>query len=120
VAADPLLAALLREALEAVVLLLAPIVPHFCEELWEAFGHEDGLSYVPVPVCDADSLHDESVLVVIQINGKVRERLTVARDLDEEKLKELALASPKIQKYTADKSPRKVIVIPNKLVNVVV
>jgi leucyl-tRNA synthetase len=119
-AADPLLAGLLREAVEAVILLLAPIVPHFCEELWSQLGYREGLSYVPVPEYDPASLVEESVLVVVQINGKVRERLTVPRDLEEEKLKELAFASRRVQKYTENKNLRKVIVIPNKLVNIVV
>ena len=119
-AKDPVLAALLREAVETVILLLAPIVPHFCEELWSAFGYREGLSYVPVPEYDPDSLVEDTVLVVVQINGKVRERLTVPRDLEEEKVRELAFASHRVQKHTAGKTPRKVIVIPNKLVNIVV
>ncbi len=119
-AAEPQLAALLREAIEVVILLLSPIVPHFCEELWEALGYAEGLSYHPVPEYDPEALVEESVLVVVQINGKVRERLTVTRDLEEEKLKELAFASPRVQKYTAGKTPRKVIVLPNKLVNIVI
>jgi len=118
--ADKVLASLLREAIETVVLLLAPIVPHICEELWEELGHERGVSYVPVPTVDAASLIEDTVLVVVQINGKVRERLTVARDMAQDEIKKLALASEKVQKHIGDKELRKVIVVPNKLVNIVV
>ncbi|NPA25614.1 MAG: leucine--tRNA ligase [Deltaproteobacteria bacterium] len=117
---DEILAALLREAVETVILLLAPIVPHICEELWAEIGGSGELAYAPLPEVDPDSLIEDTVLVVVQINGKVRERLTVARDLDSEEVKKLALASSRVQKYTDGKTLRKVIVIPNKLVNIVV
>ena len=118
--ADKVLAALLREAIETVVLLLAPIVPHICEELWEELGNDMGVSYIPVPVVDSDSLVEDTVLVVVQINGKVRERLTVACDMAQDEIKKLALDSKKVQKYIGDKKLRKIIVIPNKLVNIVI
>ncbi|MEA3332176.1 MAG: leucine--tRNA ligase [Pseudomonadota bacterium] len=118
--ADKVLASLLREAVETVILLLAPIVPHICEELWEELGHDQGVSYVSVPVVDAASLIEDTVLVVVQINGKVRERLTVARDMAQDEIKKLALASEKVQKHIGGKELRKVIVVPNKLVNIVV
>ena len=118
--ADKLLASLLREAVEVVVLLLAPIVPHIAEELWLELGHEGGVSYVPVPEADPAALVEDTILVVVQINGKVRERLQVPRDMAEEELKAQALASAKVQKHIGDKDLRKVIVIPNKLVNIVV
>ncbi len=117
---DEILAALLREAVETVILLLAPIVPHVCEELWAEIGGAGELAYAPLPEVDPDSLIEDTVLVVVQINGKVRERLTVARDLDSEEVRKLALASSRVQKYTDGKTLRKVIVIPNKLVNIVV
>ncbi len=118
--ADKVLAALLREAFETVVLLLSPIVPHICEELWEEFGNDKGVSYVPVPVADPESLIEDTVVVVVQINGKVRERLTVALDMAQDEVQKLALVSEKVQKHIGDKALRKVIVVPNKLVNIVV
>jgi len=118
--ADKLLASLLREAVEVVVLLLAPIVPHIAEELWFELGYEGGVSYVPVPCVDPAALVEDTTLVVVQINGKVRERLQVALDMAEDEVKKLALASTKVQKYIGDKPLRKVIVVPNKLVNIVV
>jgi leucyl-tRNA synthetase len=117
---DQLLASLLREAVETVVVLLAPIVPHIAEELWFELGYEGGVSYVPVPCADPEALVEDTTLVVVQINGKVRERLQVARDMAEDEVKKLALDSAKVQKYIGDKALRKVIVIPNKLVNIVV
>ena len=117
---DKVLAALLREAVETVVLLLSPIVPHICEELWEELGNDKGISYVPVPVADAASLIEDTVVVVVQINGKVRERLTVARNMEQDEVQKLALDSEKVQKYIGGKNLRKIIVIPNKLVNIVV
>ncbi len=117
---DKMLAALLREAVEVVILLLAPIVPHISEELWFELGNEGGVSYVPVPIADVDALVEETTLVVVQINGKVRERLQVTCDMAKDDLEKLALASAKVQKYIAGKSLRKVIVVPNKLVNIVV
>ena len=117
---DKVLAALLREAVEAVVLLLAPIVPHIAEELWLELGNQGGVSYVPVPVADAEALVEDTVLVVVQVNGKVRERLRVTLDMAKDEVKKLALASAKVQKHIAGKPLRKVIVVPNKLVNIVV
>ncbi|MBN2706930.1 MAG: leucine--tRNA ligase [Deltaproteobacteria bacterium] len=117
---DRVLAALLREALETVVLLLSPIVPHICEELWLELGHQGGLSYIPAPQVDAAALLEDSVLVVVQINGKVRERLMVARDLADAEVGKLALASERVRKYVDGKPARKVVVVPNKLVNIVV
>ena len=118
--ADKLLAELLREAVETVVLLLSPIVPHVAEELWFELGHRGGISYVPVPVADAEALVEDTVLVVVQVNGKVRERLQVPLDMAKDEVEKLALDSDKVQKYIADKRLRKVIVVPNKLVNIVV
>ncbi|MCK5915025.1 MAG: class I tRNA ligase family protein, partial [Deltaproteobacteria bacterium] len=118
--ADKLLASLLREAVETVVLLLAPIVPHIAEEIWSELGHTNGISYVPVPIADPEALVEDTILVVVQVNGKVRERLQVARDMAKDDLEKLALASERVQKYINDKTLRKVIVVPNKLVNIVV
>ncbi len=118
--ADKTLASLLREAVETGVLLLSPIVPHICEEIWEELGNDKGVSYVSVPVADPQSLIEDTVTVVVQINGKVRERLNVALDMAQDEVQKLALASEKVQKHIGEKPLRKVIVVPNKLVNIVV
>ncbi len=118
--ADKVLAAILREAVETVVLLLAPIVPHITEELWFELGNQGGISYVPVPVADAEALVEDTVLVVVQVNGKVRERLQVPLDMAKAEVEKQALDSAKVQKHLAGKTPRKIIVVPNKLVNIVV
>jgi leucyl-tRNA synthetase len=105
---------------ETVVVLLAPIVPHIAEELWFELGNSGGITYVPVPVADAEALIEDTVLVVVQVNGKVRERLQVSLGMAKDEVEKLALASAKVQKHIAGKPLRKVIVVPNKLVNIVV
>jgi leucyl-tRNA synthetase len=106
--------------MEGLVKMLAPIVPHVAEELWSLLGHEGGISYAEWPTYDESKLVEETVQVILQVNGKVRGKITVDKDIDKEELEKLALADSKIQQWTADKTVRKVIVIPNKIVNIVV
>jgi len=110
----------MRFALETAVLLLAPIVPHFCEEIWETMGHDKSVLLCPWPVFeDAATIKDE-IEVVIQVNGKLRSRFAAAVDADEAALKETALAYERVMKFIGGKTVRKVIVVKNKLVNIVV
>jgi len=109
-----------REAVESALLLLYPMTPHFCSELWEMTGHEENIEDRTWPSFDRESAKEEEITIVIQVNGKVRSRLVVSPDTDNDKLKELALQDAKVQKFVADKNIRKVIVVPKKLVNVVV
>ncbi|MBW1988545.1 MAG: leucine--tRNA ligase [Deltaproteobacteria bacterium] len=110
----------LAKALQTVVLLLAPIVPHLSEELWEVLGNEPSVAKAPWPQWREDALATSTVLVVVQVNGKLRSRLNVAADADQESVKQMALADPQVRKFVGDKPVKKVICVPGKLVNVVV
>ncbi len=110
----------LREALEAVVRLLAPFVPHICHELWEGLGHAEPLAAAGWPAWDAEALVVDEVLLVVQVNGKVRGKVTVPAGADEEALRQAALAEPNVARTLEGQTVRKVIVIPGRLVNVVV
>ncbi len=112
--------ALLREALESTLLLLYPFVPHFCEELWEKCGHQGGIELVGWPGYDPDAAADEELLIIVQVNGKLRGRITVPTDASEESVKAGALADDKVMAYLDGKSPRKIIYVPGKLLNIVV
>jgi leucyl-tRNA synthetase len=113
-------AAVVREAVESVVRLLAPFVPHFAEELWSELGHEGTLEQAGWPGYDAEAAVDEEVTVVIQVNGKLRSKLMVAPDVEEETVKAAALADEKVLPHLEGKSVRKVVYVPGKLVNIVV
>ncbi len=110
----------MRSALETVVLLLAPIVPHFCEELWEALGHGRSVLLSPWPSFDEAATVRDEVEVVVQVNGKLRSRFTAASDSDVETLRQAALADDRIDRLIGGKTVKKVIVVKNKLVNIVV
>jgi len=109
-----------REAIEALVLLLSPFAPHTAEELWERLGHAGGLMRVPWPVFDAEAAKAAEVVVPVQINGKVRARVTVPADLSDGDLSARALADPVVQSHTQGKTVRKVVVAKGPLVSVVV
>jgi len=110
----------LREALETVVILLTPFVPHIAEEMWSQLGHEDRLSLRSWPVCDEEALVEQSIMLVVQVNGKVRGKVTVAADAAEEAIRQAALEEPNVARFISEKTLRKVIVVPGRLVNVVV
>jgi leucyl-tRNA synthetase len=111
--------AVLREALEALVLMLAPFAPHTAEELWEFLGHEGGLTYAPWPAYDPVVARSSEIVVPVQVNGKLRSRLTVAADTAEADLQAAALADAAVRTHTSGKTIQKVIVARGKLVNVV-
>jgi len=108
------------EGVNAMLTMLAPFAPHLAEELWETLGHRESIFRQPWPVADAALARAETVEVVVQVNGKVRSRQHIPRGTGEDRLKELALLDPRIQSWTAGKAVRKVVVIPDKLVNIVV
>ncbi len=110
---------ILRGAFEAVALLLAPIVPHFSEELWAELGHKDSVLIASWPDFREDVLVKDDLLIVIQVNGKLRSRITVPSDADEAAVREAALADEKAQSFYAGKTIRKVVVVKDKLVNIV-
>jgi leucyl-tRNA synthetase len=108
------------EAIETLLKLLAPIAPHVTEELWQGLGHDDSVHLQSWPQWDPELLIEESVTMVIQVNGKVRDRVEVAVDITEEAAIEAALAAERIQSWIEGKAVRKVIARPPKLVNIVV
>ncbi|MFH1985690.1 MAG: leucine--tRNA ligase [Pseudomonadota bacterium] len=110
----------LRFALENVVLMLAPIVPHFAEEVWSALGHGGSIVLEPWPTFREDALEKDEVTIVIQVNGKLRGRFTAPADADEAALKAMALADENAQRFIESKTIRKVIVVKKKLVNIVI
>ncbi len=109
-----------KEAINALLLLLSPFSPHICEELWQLCGNEEAICLQKWPTYDPDALIQDEIEIVVQISGKVRDRITVATGLSEEELRQIALASPKIQQLIQDKTIVKTIVVPGKLVNIVV
>ena len=117
--ANPLGLAVEREALEAAILLLAPIVPHISHSLWQALGHKSIPLNEKWPTLDESALTRSTVEVVIQVNGKLRGKLDAAIDSPKEQLEALALAQENVQKFLEGITVRKVIVVPNKLVNIV-
>jgi leucyl-tRNA synthetase len=112
--------ALMQEALELVVLMLSPIVPHITHTLWTALGHTDAVLDCAWPVVDQSALVQESITLVVQVNGKVRGRVDVPADAAREVIEAAVMAEDNVQKHMDGKSPRKVIVVPGKLVNIVV
>jgi leucyl-tRNA synthetase len=111
--------AIWREAVETLLKMMAPIFPHISEELWQQMGHSESIHLQPWPEGDPDLAADESIEVVVQINGKIRDRLTVGPDTAVDVLEREALALESIQRHLEGKAPRKVIVVPGKLVNIV-
>lgn len=109
----------LRESIEAMVRLLYPIAPHVTEELWAELGYGETLVDKPWPAWDKGLVAGAAITVVVQINGKVRAQLSLESDVTEEDMKEAAFADEKIQGHLDGKEPRKVIVVPKKLVNIV-
>jgi leucyl-tRNA synthetase len=108
-----------REVAEAMVLMVAPLAPHLAEELWSRLGHDTTLAYEPFPKPDPALLAVESVTCVLQVAGKVRDRIEVAPDVTEEELREKALASEAVQRALDGRPARTVVVRAPRLANVV-
>ncbi|WP_214407077.1 leucine--tRNA ligase [Pseudonocardia lacus] len=108
-----------RAVAEPLVLMMAPLTPHIAEELWSLLGHSGTLAHGPFPAADERYLVAETVEYPIQVNGKVRSRITVPADADQDQLQAAALADDKVVAALAGREPRKVIVVPGRLVNVV-
>jgi leucyl-tRNA synthetase len=118
--AAPLDRSVMQEALEIAVLMLSPIIPHVTHAMWSALGHRRALIDEPWPVLDADALEQATAEIVVQVNGKLRARITVPVEAGEEALREAALADAHVRKFVGTAAIRKVIVVRGKLVNVVV
>ena len=108
-----------RAALEPLVLMVAPLAPHLAEELWLRLGHETSLAHGPFPTADPQYLTEDTVELPVQVNGKVRGRITVAADADADALEAAALADAKVQEFLNGATPKKVIVVAGRLVNIV-
>jgi leucyl-tRNA synthetase len=110
----------IQEALETAILMLAPIVPHFCHALWIHLGHDEAVMNSSWPQVDRSALTETSITVVLQVNGKLRDTVEVAKDISKDELEKLALDNEAVKRFTADGTIRKVIVVPGRLVNIVV
>ncbi|MDF7638493.1 leucine--tRNA ligase [Lactobacillus sp. ESL0791] len=108
-----------REYAEGFITLLAPVAPHMMEEIWQIFGHDESVTFAKWPKYDASKLIEATVEMMVQINGKLRGKFEAAKDTDNETLQKDALALPHVQKFLTGKEVKKVIVIPNKIVNIV-
>ncbi len=117
---DGLAWSVVKEAIETVVVLLSPVVPHITEELWQRLGHHESVLKTPWPDFIEEALKVESRLVVLQVNGKVRSRMEVPVALEGPELEKMALADARVQRFIDEKPVKRVIVVKNKLVNVVV
>ncbi len=110
---------LYRPYAEALVKMLSCIAPHVCEEMWELLGHDHTLAYETWPTYDESMLVQSTVEMAVQVNGKLRAKITVNKDEDKAVVEELALSQPNVKNFTEGKAIAKVIVVPNKIVNVV-
>jgi leucyl-tRNA synthetase len=110
----------LRAAADAMVVLLSPMAPHITEEIWRALGRRTSIFRASWPAWDENAVQSDQVLVVVQVNGKLRSRITLSAVAGEEEMKAAALEDPKVRSFIEGKTIRKVIVVPQKLVNIVV
>ncbi|RAJ96817.1 leucine--tRNA ligase [Aliidiomarina maris] len=112
--------ALMQEALDAIVVMLSPITPHVCDRLWAALGHDSDINFEAWPQVDESALVEDEKLVVVQVNGKVRTKITVPADADQAQVEQTALAEENVQRFTEGKTVRKIIYVPGKIFNIVV
>jgi leucyl-tRNA synthetase len=117
---SPQAVAVEREALQAAVLTLAPIVPHICQELWQALGHEVPVMDATWPTHDPEALTRDSIEMVVQVNGKLRGKIEIPAGMDKASIEAEALGNENAQRFIDGKDVVKVIVVPNKLINIVV
>lgn len=108
-----------KESLEKFILLLAPYAPHVSEEIWEQLGHDDGISRVAWPVIDDRYLEEKTIVIPVQVNGKVRAEISLTRDLSQSDVEKLALSQENVSKFMEGNAVKKIIYVPNKLINFV-
>lgn len=107
------------EYMKGFIKMIAPIMPHMAEELWSQFGESDTITYQPWPTYDPKALVEDEVEMIVQVNGKVRAKINLPKDTDRKEAQDLALANEHVKKFTDGKDIKKVIVVPNKIVNIV-
>jgi leucyl-tRNA synthetase len=117
--AEPGAPAVLREGLETLTLLLGPMMPHLAEEMWQTLGGSGLLADQPWPKADADLARDEQVTIAVQVNGKLRATLEIPRDSGADVVESTVLGLPQVVRWLDGHPPRKVIVVPNRIVNIV-
>jgi leucyl-tRNA synthetase len=110
----------IQEVLEITVLMLSPITPHISHHLWQALGHDEAIVNVAWPEVDESALVQDKIELMVQVNGKLRSKLSIAADLAKDEIEILALADENVQKFIDGKEVRKVIVVPGRLINIVV
>jgi leucyl-tRNA synthetase len=109
-----------QEVLEAIVLMLAPIIPHAAQQLWNDLGHADDIVMAAWPQVDESALQQDAIEMVVQVNGKLRGKFSVAATATKEQIEALVLADEHVQRYIEGKPIKKLIVVPQKLLNIVV
>lgn len=112
--------AFMKKTIDTLVTILSPFTPHICEEMWQQMGHSDTLTSVPWPVYDEKALVRDTVEIVVQVNGKVKEKINVANNLSKEDLEKTALSCDVVKALTEGQNVVKVIAVPNRLVNIVI
>ena len=118
-AGDPGASGVLREGLDTAVRLIGPMMPHLAEEMWQTLGHTELLADTPWPKADPDLARDEQVTIAVQVNGKLRATLDLPRDAATRQVEEAALALPQVTRFLEGRTPKKVVVVPNRIVSVV-
>jgi leucyl-tRNA synthetase len=110
---------LLREAVQTTLLLLGPVCPHITEALWAALGHAESLFRQSWPVADPDAMKRDEVQIVVQVDGRVRSRLTAGVTAQDAEIREMALADGRVRPWLSGRQVAKVVVVPGRLVNIV-
>jgi len=110
----------MKEAISILLRVLAPIIPHICHELWLRIGAEPAIIDASWPIVDQDAMICDVLQLVVQVNGKLRGKITVPTNADDAHIEAAALTEPSVQKYIADQTIRRVIVVAGRLVNIVV
>jgi leucyl-tRNA synthetase len=113
-------APLIKQGLATMIVMLAPFVPHLAGELWEQLGHRESLNQIPWPVYAPEALEEEKLLIVVQINGKVRGKITVPADVTQEDVQTEALADSRVAGFLDGKKVQRMVYVPRRLLNIVV
>lgn len=116
---EPLFLSVLREAIETVIILLSPVTPHICEELWEKLGGRESIIKVPLPSYSEEIIREDEILIVVQINGKLRSRISVSAFSSEDQIKKAALNAPRVEELLKNNEIKRIVYIPGKLLNIV-